>query len=58
MKKKKTISYVSKVNKKNTFLMENNNKMLYMSKVIKKWVQGKKIIYIPVEINYHTGGID
>ena len=29
MKKKKTISYVSKVNKKNTFLMENNNKMLY-----------------------------
>ena len=38
MKKKKTMSYVSKVNKKNTFLMENNNKMLYASKVIKKWV--------------------
>ena len=36
--KKKVMSCVSKVNKKNTFLMENNNKMLYMSKVIKKWV--------------------
>ena len=37
--KKKTMSYVSKVNKKNTLLKENNNKMSYVSEVIKnKWV--------------------
>ena len=37
--KKKTMSYVSRVNKKNTLLKENNNKMLYESEVVKKWVQ-------------------
>ena len=30
------MSYVSKVNKKNRLLKENNNKMLYMSEAIKK----------------------
>ena len=39
--KKKTMSYVSKVNKKNTLLKENNNEMLYESEVVKKWVQEK-----------------
>ena len=29
------MSYVNKVNKKNTLLKENNNKMSYVSKVIK-----------------------
>ena len=39
MKKKKTILYVSKVNKKNTLLKENNYKMSYVSEVIKnKWI--------------------
>ena len=33
--KKKTLSYVSKVNMKNTLLKENNNKMSYVSEVIK-----------------------
>ena len=32
------MSYVSKVNKKNTLLKENNNKMSYMSEAIKKWI--------------------
>ena len=36
--KKKTMSYVSKVNKKNTLLKENYNEMLYESEVVKKWV--------------------
>ena len=30
------MSYVSKVDKKNTLLKENNNKMSYMSEAIKK----------------------
>ena len=33
--KKKTMSYVSKVNKKNTLLKESNNKKPYVSEVIK-----------------------
>ena len=32
------MSYVSKVNKKNTLLKENNNKMSYMSEAIKRWI--------------------
>ena len=38
----KTMSYVSKVNKKNTLSKENNNKMSYVSEVIKKISLGKK----------------
>ena len=35
LRKRKSMSYVNKVNKKNTLLKENNNKMSYVSKVIK-----------------------
>lgn len=33
---------MSKVNQKNTLLKENNNKMSYLSEVIKKMSLGKK----------------
>ena len=52
------MSYVSKVNKKNTFLMENNNKMLYASKVIKKWVQEKKSFTYWSKLPYQVELID
>ena len=43
------MSYVSKVNKKNTLLKENNNKMSYVSEVILKKKLKKKIM-----IHLHT----
>ena len=40
--KKKNMSYVSKVNKKNTLFKENNNKIPYVSEVIKFSKKKKK----------------
>ena len=57
----KTMSYVSKVNKKNTSLKQNNNEMSYVSEVIKKISLGKKywFVYILIKITIITipGGI-
>ena len=57
----KTMSYVSKVNKKNTLLKQNNNEMSYVSEVIKKISLGKKywFVYILIKITIITipGGI-
>ena len=55
------MSYVSKVNKKNTSLKQNNNEMSYVSEVIKKISLGKKywFVYILIKITIITipGGI-
>ena len=50
--------YVSKVKrkKKSTLLKENNNKMLYVSEVIKtKGLEKKKMIHLHIGWNHQTG---
>ena len=48
------MSYVSKVNKKNRLLKENNNKMLYMSEAIKKRFKKKILIHLHSTQNHQN----